>query len=178
MSLDPGNYRQRSCTFTFEELGNSARALEFLQLDAGSTWELSNLPRHYIRAGNLAEAREKAQGASVADDANFKMVKACLDHAPSTEVDAIAKDAAEEDLANPDAENRYVVADGFAFCGQKAIALRLLKGAVAGNYCAYTDLQINPIFANLRSSPEFPQLLSAAKECRDNFIAQRSQAAH
>jgi TolB-like protein len=175
-SLDPGNYRQRSCTFTFEELGNSVRAMDFLQLDAGSNWVARNLPRHFIRAGNLAEARAKVQ--NMADiDVNGRMVKACLDHAPSAEVDAIVREAAPGILANPDAENRYIVANAFAFCGQKDIALRLIKGAIAGNYCAYTDLQINPVFASLRTSPEFTQLLSAAKQCRDDFIAQRSQAA-
>jgi eukaryotic-like serine/threonine-protein kinase len=176
-SLDPGNYRHRSCTFTFEELGNSKRALDFLQLDAGSDWVARNLPRHYIRAGNFAEAREKANSAP-ADDVNVRLVEACLDHAPSAEVDAIAKEAAPVILANPDAENRYIVAGGFAFCGQKAIALQLIKGAIAGNYCAYTDLQINSELASLRSTPEYTQLLAAAKQCRDNFLTQRSQAAH
>ena len=35
LSLDPGNYRFRSCSFTFDQLGNYPRATQFLQLDAG-----------------------------------------------------------------------------------------------------------------------------------------------
>jgi hypothetical protein len=106
------------------------------------------------------------------------MYKACLAHAPSAEVDNIAREFAPQALANPDAENRYWFANSFAFCGQKDMALRLLKSSIAGHYCAYTDLQNSPIFATLRGSPEFTQLLSAAKQCRDDFLAETSQATH
>jgi hypothetical protein len=44
-----------------------------------------------------------------------------------------AREYAPEALANPDAENRYLIATRFAFCGQKDIALRMLKRGVAGN---------------------------------------------
>ena len=43
LSLDPGNYQFRSCAFTFDQLGNYARAMNFLQLDAGS--EMGSLER-------------------------------------------------------------------------------------------------------------------------------------
>jgi len=36
--LDPGNYTFRSCVFTFNQLGNYSRAVEFLQLDAGTEY--------------------------------------------------------------------------------------------------------------------------------------------
>ena len=58
------------------------------------------------------------------------------------------------------------------------MTLRLLKSSIAGHYCAYTDLQNSPMFANLRGSAEFTQVLAAAKQCRDDFLAERSQAAH
>ena len=56
--------------------------------------------------------------------------------------------------------------------------MRLIKGAMAGHYCAYTDLQTNAMLASLRGAPEFAELLSAAKQCRDSFISERSQAGH
>jgi eukaryotic-like serine/threonine-protein kinase len=177
LALDPGNYLYRSCSLTFEELGNSARALEYLQLDAGSTWVQGNMVRHYLRAGDLAQARESAE--KLADDTLYgRMVKACMKRAPSTEVEKLAAEFEPKVLANPDAENRYLMATTIAFCGQKDIALRLLKSAVTGRYCAYTDLQTNPAFATLRGSPEFAQVVSEAKQCRDDFLAARSQAAH
>ena len=49
LSLDSGNFMLRSCSFTFDQLGNYARAMDFLQLDAGSVWASNNLMRHYVR---------------------------------------------------------------------------------------------------------------------------------
>jgi TolB-like protein len=175
LSLDPGNYAYRSCAIAFDTLGNHARAMEFLQLDAGSEWVTRNLVRHYILVGNLAQARQVAEKIG---DQRSRMYKACLAHAPSADVDNIAKELAPQVLANPDAENRYWFANSLAFCGQKDLALRLLNSSIAGHYCAYIDLQNSPMFANLRGSPEFTQVLSAAKQCRDDFLAERSQATH
>src|ERR1039458_10233652 len=38
LALDPGNYTFRSCAWAFMELGNTARAADFVRLDAGSEW--------------------------------------------------------------------------------------------------------------------------------------------
>jgi len=174
LSLDPGNYQLRSCSITFDEIGNYARAMDFLQLDAGSAWVSGRLVQHFIRAGNLVQAREAAE--KLGSVSRPSLMKACLNQAPPAEVEKIAKEIAPEALTNPDAENRYLIASSFDFCGQKDTALRLLKSAVAGNYCAYTALQADPILANLRSTPEFNEVLSAAKQCQSNFLAERSQA--
>jgi serine/threonine protein kinase len=173
LSLNPGYYQFRSCSFTFDELGNYGRAMDFLQLDAGSDWVSRNIVSHSIRAGNLAQAREQSEKSG---DTNIaRMIRACLHNAPTAEVDKLAREVAPEILANPDAENRYLISSDFAFCGQKDIALRLLKSSVAGKYCAYTAMQNDPMFATLRGTPEFTELLSAAKQCQSDFLAQRSQ---
>jgi tetratricopeptide (TPR) repeat protein len=176
LSLDPGNYQLRSCASTFDQLGNHERAMVFLQLDIGSLWVSRNLVRHYIRVGNLAQAREASE--KLGDDSRDQILNTCLNRAPSGDVDNIARELAPKILASPDPENRYTAAPTFAFCGQKDIALRMVKSAIAGHYCAYNALQTDPMLASLRSLPEYPQLLSAAKQCRDDFLAERSQAAH
>ncbi len=176
LSLDPGNFAYRSCAFSFDALGNYARAMDFIQLDAGSEWASRVLVRHFILTGNLAQAVQEAERSRDRGDA--RMYKACLAHAPSGEVDNIAREFAPQALANPDAEVRYWFANSFAFCGRKDMALRLLKSSIAGHYCPYTDLQNSRMFANLRGSPEFTQVLSAAKQCRDDFLAERSQSTH
>ena len=38
VALDPGNYQFRSCSFVFDLVGNSERAMDFLRLDPGSGW--------------------------------------------------------------------------------------------------------------------------------------------
>jgi eukaryotic-like serine/threonine-protein kinase len=61
LSLDLGNFAYRSCSFAFDALGNYARGMEFLQLDAGSEWVSRVLVRHFIAAGNLAQARQESE---------------------------------------------------------------------------------------------------------------------
>ena len=80
-------------------------------------------------------------------------------------------------LADPDPEPRYIVAGDLLFCGQKDAAVQLIKSAIAGHFCAYTGLQNDSAWTKLRGTPEFAELLSAAKQCRDDFLAQRSQTA-
>ena len=108
----------------------------------------------------------------------YQMMNACLNHAPPADLEKDARELAPVISGLHDPEARYINAGYFAFCGQKDIAVRLIKGAIAEHYCAYTDLQNSLIFATLRGSPEFTQLLSAAKQCRDDFLAERSQTAH
>jgi TolB-like protein len=176
LSLDPGNYRYRSCYLSFAGQGNLARAMDFLQLDAGSTWAEGSLVAHYLRAGNPSQAREQA--AKQKEDPRYKMVYDCLGHAPAADVDKEARELAPTFLNLHDSEAKYANAGYFAVCGQKDIAVRLMKDAIAGNYCPYIDLQNDAMVASLRRTPEFAELLSAAKQCRDDFVSKRSQPAH
>src|ERR1019366_7477984 len=43
LSLDPGNYLFRACSFTFGEMGNEERAMDFIRLDAGSNFFNANV---------------------------------------------------------------------------------------------------------------------------------------
>ncbi len=172
LSLDPGNYRYRSCSLTFDEQGNFARGLQFIQLDDGSAWSEGSMVSYFLLTGDLAKARE--QSAKVKDQPIYRMVDACLNHAPPAEVDKVAREFALLVSGFHDPEARYVNAGDFAYCGKKDIALRLMKDAIAGHYCPYIDLQTNAMLGSLRGTPEFAELLSAAKQCRDDFLAQRS----
>jgi hypothetical protein len=80
-------------------------------------------------------------------------------------------------LAEGDPEPQYFRGALMAFCGQKEIALRLLKTSIGRNYCAYSALQSDPLLAKLRGTPEFDQLLSAAKQCQDRFLQERNEKA-
>jgi eukaryotic-like serine/threonine-protein kinase len=180
LALDSGNFMLRGCLFTFDQLGNYARAMDFIQLDAGSEYASSNLMLHYIRDGKLAQAREIAEKFKKFKDApfDFSMIAACIDNPSSADAVSLTRKEAATLLADPDPEPRYVVASDLLFCGQKDVAVQLIKSSIAGHFCPYTGLQNDSIWAKLRGTPEFAELLSAAKQCRDDFLAQRSQAAH
>ena len=175
MALDPENFGLRSCSLTFDQLGNYAHAMDFLQLDAGSAWSTNNIMRHYLRDGKVAQAKENAE--KLQDQPLFRMVASCIANPSSPDVAPLARDVVATRLADPDPEPRYVVAGDLLFCGQKNAAVQLIKSAIAGHFCAYTGLQNDSAWAKLQGTPEFAELLSAAKQCRDDFLAQRSQPA-
>ncbi len=172
LALDPGNYSFRSCVFSFEQLGNYARAREFLQLDTGTAWAASNMIRLYIRDGNLAQVRDLA--AKFPDAQWSPMMLACLDHPDSENAAKLAQQGGTGVLADPDPETHYVVASDMIFCRQKALALRMIKSSIEGHYCPYEGLRNDSIWADIRSAPEFPELLAAAKRCQQDFLAQRA----
>jgi len=175
LALDPGNYTFRSCVFTFDQLGNYTRAGEFLQLDAGSEWMAGNMVRHLMRDGKMTQARDLAQKFSTAGWG--PMMAVCLDDPSSKNAANLARGVGAAILADPDPETHYVVAPDIFFCGQKDLALQMVKSSIAGHYCAYTGLQNDSVWAKLRGTPEFAELLSAAKKCQEDFLAQRSQGA-
>jgi serine/threonine protein kinase len=177
LALDAGNYSLRSCAFTFDQLGNYARAMDFLQLDAGSEWAASNVMRHYIRDGKLAQAKEIAEKYKDTNRFTYRMMVACFEHPSSPDAAAYAREELAKRLADPDPEPRYVVGGDLLFCGQKDLAVQSIKSSIAGHFCAYTGLQNDSMWAKLRGTPEFNEILAAAKKCQSNFLAQRSQAA-
>jgi serine/threonine protein kinase/tetratricopeptide (TPR) repeat protein len=181
LSLDAGNYSLRSCQLVFDELGNPARATDFLQLDMSSGFVAANLPPHFLRAGKPAEARDSALKIS-ADDPFRELENACVDHqspsSPVPELEKVVREKTSFLLDDPDAENHYWTAALLASCGQKDLSLRLLKSGIERGYCATTALQTDPLLAPLRGLPEFAQLTQASKQCQEKFLAETGLPAH
>ena len=173
LSLDPGNYRMRSCAFTFDQLGNYARAMQFLQLDAGSIWSASNMQRHYIREGQLAKATELAR--TFPDQDWAQLQQACTGNASSETTVKLVQEVSARVLADPDHEPSYVAAVNILFCGQKEIAMKMLKRSVDGGFCAYAGLQNDSLWTPLRGTAGFAELVAEAKKCRDGFMANRDK---
>ena len=176
LSLDPGNFMLRSCSFTFDQLGSYSRAMDFIQLDAGSVWASDNTLRHYLRDGKLAQAKEIAEKFKDIHTFGFGAMAACIENRSSAK--SLFREEGAALLADPDPEPRYVVAGDFLFCGQKDLALQLIKSSISGHFCPYAGLQNDSLWARMRGTPEFAEVLSAAKQCRDDFISERSQAVH
>jgi len=169
LKVDPGDFMLRSCAAAYEQLGNYARAQDYLDLDAGSAWSISNSSRIAMRAGDLGKARELAQKAR-----SSQMAAACLDgDAAAYKVESQKEfDFLESD---PDPEPKYVLATLFLYCGQRDIALQLLKQSIAGHFCPYEGLRNDSLWAKLRGAPEFEAIEADAKKCRDDFMAERDQ---
>jgi hypothetical protein len=140
----------------------------------GSEWVASNLVQHLQREGKSKEARERTQ--KLPNDLVSSTMKICLGPTSSTGLEKASRDFEAATLADPDPENRYWDANVMASCGKNQIAIRLLRSAIDGHYCAYEALQSDPLIAPLRGMPEYQELLATAKKCQDAFLAERAQA--
>ncbi|MFY9558868.1 MAG: protein kinase [Terriglobales bacterium] len=171
LSLDPGNYLYRSCSVTFEMLGNPERAMDFANLDAGSDWTRFHLSGILLRQGKPQQALE-AEKQVRADVTGHKLLIACLAPASPAELGQVAHHVENDVSKNPDPEVSYAIGALMAYCGQNESAFHLLKSAIDRNYCATDALQSDPLLAKLRGTREFSQLVSAAKACQDKFRAE------
>jgi serine/threonine protein kinase/TolB-like protein len=178
LSLDPGNYTFRSCTWAFEELGQTQRARDFMRLDAGSEWAAYAAPSLLLREGKVAEAREAVKHMSPTPHYHRDLLEACLGLRPQSELDRMASEAAVSQPAEPDPELWYYQGSIFAYCGKKDAAFHLFKLAIEQNYCAHSNLLSDPLLAKLRSDPKFDEVLTASSQCQLAVQAPASAASH
>jgi serine/threonine protein kinase len=178
LKLDPGNYGLRSCALAFALLGREQRAIDYLNLDAGSEWSTNVLPWVLLREGDIAQARIAA--AKMRNDRTWfgGLMRACL--APGAAVNMQGLDAEVaaassvlEDQRDP--EFRYLHGSVLVFCGERDIALRLLRSAIKDNYCSTDALSNDPLLEKLRPYPDFSELRTDSQKCLRKFLAGRGQ---
>ena len=175
LSLDPGNFTFRSCAWPFMEMGNTARAADFIHLDAGSEWAAYATPSLLLREGEIEKAREAVTQMPTTPRYHRDLLEACLGLRPPEEADRMAQEAETNAPAAPDAELLYYQGAIFADCGKRQAALRLLNAAVEQNYCAYSNLLLDPMLRKVRLAPGFNDLLNSAKECRDAAVSSKNE---
>lgn len=71
---------------------------------------------------------------------------------------------------------KYYQASLLAFCGEKEIALKLLRAAIAQNYCALFALDTDPLWASMRKMTEFSKARLEAEGCQKKFLAHRESS--
>ena len=167
LTLAPGNYQFRSCAWAFMELGQFAKAREFIQLDAGSEWANYVTPYLLLREGKVAEAREAVKRMPGSSPHYHRdLMEACVGLRPPSELDRMAHDAETNGPTDLDPELSYLQGAIFAYSGKKDAAFHLLKSAIERNYCAYSNLLSDPLLRGLHSDPKIDELLTAAHECQ------------
>ena len=171
LSLDPGNYTFRSCAWAFLDMGNTARAADFIRLDAGSEWAAYVEPSLLLREGEIEKARDAVTRMPTAPRYHRDLLEACLGLRPPEEADRMAHEAETAPPSAPDAELLYYQGAIFADCGKRQAALRLLRAAIEQNYCAHSNLLLDPMLRKVRLTPGFDQLLTSATECQNAIHA-------
>ncbi len=165
-AADPGNFAFRSCAWSFLEMGKTDRAMDFVQLDAGSEWAAWVAPYVYLAEGNVAEARAAAKNMGKGVSYHRELMEDCTAAQRPADLAKIVRETESAVMMEPDPEAWYHVGALMASCGQNEPALRLLKAAVQQNYCAYTALLDDPLLKNLRKDPAFDEVLTSASNCQ------------
>lgn len=168
LSLDPGNYMFRSCAWTFMDLGQTQRAMDFLRLDAGSEWSAYALPSLLLREGKTAEAKDAVKHMPAAPRYHRDLLEACLGVRPPGDLDRIAKELQANEGSELDPEQVYIQGSLLGYCGKDDAALNLLQSAVERNYCAYANLLNDPLLEKLRANQAFNKVLTAARACTED----------
>src|SRR5262249_53421203 len=137
LKIDPKDPRWRSCSLSFEQLGQYARAMDYVQLDGGSQWAKLVEADIRLREGRLDRVRALFQSLqSLPGAAPLNMFRGCLENPGSVSLDAQWRELEPQMLAGRDSEPKYYEACRAAFCHQQAGALHLLRSAVEGNFLA------------------------------------------
>ena len=172
-SLDPTNFRWRSCAVAFLERGEYQRATDYLNLDFGSEYYKAYSIDALVRAGKEKEALQTGVPNIPHWRADYTLFLACAGHRPPVEIAALARSVQPEE----DSEGNYWLAAHLAYCGQTEATLNMLRLAIKGNCCSYPAIDSDPLFADIRSKPEFAEIRSAAINCQKKFLAERGQSA-
>src|SRR5262249_12685912 len=162
LSIDPKDPGWRSCSLTYEQLGQYSRAMDYVQLDAGSLWATLVEADIRLREGKLDRVRTLLR--SIPGAAPLNMFRNCLDNPESAPMNPQWQELEPQMLAGRDSEPKYYEASRAAFCHQNAGALRLLRSAVEGNFLPYPAMDKDPLLAPLRGTPEFAAIRSLAIE--------------
>jgi TolB-like protein len=175
LALDPGNFAFRSCAWAAMEMGNTQRAADFVRLDAGSEWSSYATTSLLLREGKVEEAREAAKNTPTAPHYHSDLTQACLRLRPATELDSLTR-AAETGPNDADPEILYYEGSMLSFGGKKSASVVMIRKAIESDYCAVSQLRSDSLLANIRSLPEFSQLVAAATNCQKKYLAGVNQA--
>lgn len=145
--------------------------MDFLNLDAGSEYANGVGISVLLRAGKTQEAREWVKKMPENPTWMRDFVGACLTNQPVADTNRMATKIESDMLSEKDSELKYHQASLLAYCGKKDIALRFLDKAVAENYCAYSGLQQDPLWENVRTDPGFKTVVEAASDCQKKLKA-------
>ena len=144
LSLDPGNYRFRSCAWGFMQLGRTARAKDFVRPDAGSEWARYSRLTLLLREGNVEEAREavKQMPGPVPGTVAISWKRVSI-RKPGQRWTQLPTRWKPLSPAEPDPELAFYPGAILTFCGKKSAAVHMLKSAIDRDYCAYSAVTVS-----------------------------------
>jgi len=120
----------------------------------------------------MSEARDAVTKVLPTPRYHRDLLEAVVGIRPSSELDRMARESTTLVAAGEDSETSYQQGSELAIAGKKDAALHLLRMAIEQNYCSYSALENDPALDKVRASPEFAELLKAARFCQEPLLAQ------
>jgi DNA-binding winged helix-turn-helix (wHTH) protein/TolB-like protein len=175
-SLDAGTTDLPSCGYVFMALGRYERAREYLQLYSGSEYERSGKVEIFLREGKQNEALQELKALPATVENGRQMLEPCLQHRPRTKAEAVAVQQLHPGvMAVDDPFPKYSLAAWDSLCDQPDLAFRELHRAIEQNYCAYPQMETDPLLEKLRVMPQFAEIRSLGIACQQHFLEHKNR---
>jgi DNA-binding winged helix-turn-helix (wHTH) protein/TolB-like protein/Tfp pilus assembly protein PilF len=175
-SLDAGTTDLPSCGNIFMALGRYERAKEYLQLYSGSEYERSVKAEIFLREGKQAEALQELKSLPATVENSRQMLEPCLQNRAPTKAEAAAAQELHSGvMAVDDPLPKYYLAAWDSLCDQPDLAFRELRRAIEQSYCAYPQMETDPLLEKLRIMPQFAEIQSLGITCQQHFLKHKKQ---
>ena len=174
-SLDAGTTDLASCGHVFMALGKYNRAREYFQLVSGSEYEKAGRVELFVREGKEKEALQDLKSLPTTAFYGRALLEPCLQHQLPAKGGMAAQRVRSDSMAAHDPFPKYLLAAWDAFCGQPEFAFRELRRAIEQDYCAYPQMETDPLLAKVRAMPEFAEIRSLGIACQQRFLEHRKK---
>jgi DNA-binding winged helix-turn-helix (wHTH) protein/TolB-like protein len=175
-SIDAGTTDLASCGFVFVGLNQYDRAREFLQFQSGTDYQVGGEVEVLIREGKFDAALQNVRLLPLTTFYGRQMIEPCLLHrAPTAEESVKIQKIGSETMENDDPFPKYGLAAWYSFCHKPELAFTALRRAITQNYCAYPQMETDPLLATIRGRPEFAELRASGIACQQRFLEHRRQ---
>lgn len=174
-SLDAGTQDLASCGHVFIALGKYDRAREYFHLVSGTEYEKSGQVEILLREGKEEEALKNLKSLPTTDVYGLLLLEPCLQHQPPPNGGVGAQKMRSIVMADYDPGIKYALAAVDSFCGHPEFAFRELRRAIEQDYCAYPQMETDPLLAKIRSMPKFAEIRSLGIACQQHFLEHRKQ---
>lgn len=173
--LDPeGRYRS-SCQWTYAHVGDYEKALEHIDLFAGTASTL----RKSLRADMLMRGGDRVAALAEIVDASDELAamdiqRACLLEEEPADLATWIAEREESYAAWGDPETLYWYAALMADCGFPEVSLRFLELSIDRTYCVAAALDNDPLWETIRTDPRFLVQRQRSRECHERFMVERA----
>jgi TolB-like protein len=175
-TLDSGTTDLASCGYLFMALGKYDRGREYFQLQSGNEYEKAGAVEIFLREGKEDQALQELKSLPMTTAFYGRpILEPCLQRQPPANGDVAGQQVRSTLMAHHDPFPKYFLAAWDSYCGQPDLAFRELRRAISQNYCAYPEMETDPLLAKVRAMPEFAEIRSLGIACQQHFLEHRKQ---